>query len=139
MPMMTCRCRVFLAVAALLSGGTLGRAQPANGPEPANLRGDSAQTRKRLAEAQQKLIFKPADAVDELQRILDDAGDDLIPIDDPGPNKPHRQYRPARWVAHQILAALPPDALKAYQDRVEEPARKLLEAGRRDRDPRPLW
>src|SRR5439155_1978120 len=45
----------------------------------------------------------------------------------------------ARWVVHQVLAALPPDALRAYQDRVEEPARKLLDAGRRDRDPRPLW
>src|SRR5262249_41160258 len=52
---------------------------------------------------------------------------------------PHQQYRPARWVAHHILTMLPPDALRAYQDRIDEPARKLLEAGRRDRDPRPLW
>jgi outer membrane protein assembly factor BamB len=107
--------------------------QPPALPDPANLRGDSVQTRKRLAEADAKLLAgKTADAIDDLQRILDEAGDDLITID-------NKQFRPARLIAFQILAKLPPDALKVYQDRTDEPARKLLDAGTRDRDPRPLW
>ncbi|HJZ60465.1 MAG TPA: hypothetical protein VKE74_36315, partial [Gemmataceae bacterium] len=132
--------RAAVLVAVLLLGATPASGQPLGGLEPAALRGDSTQTRKRLAEARNKLLLgKHADATDELQRILDESGDDLIPIDDPRANHPHQQYRPARWVAHHILTMLPPDALRAYQDRIDEPARKLLEAGRRDRDPRPLW
>jgi outer membrane protein assembly factor BamB len=105
-------------------------AQPADG---AALRGDSPPTRKRLAEAEARLVGgKGLDAADELQRLLDEAGDDWVSLDG-------RQFRPARWVAHQLLAKLPPDALKAYQARVDAPARKLLDAGRRSLDPGPLW
>lgn len=101
--------------------------------EPATLRGESPQTRKRLAEAEQKVLGgKAADATEELQRILDEAGDDLISVDG-------KQHRPARWVVHQILSKLPPDVLKTYRDRIDEPARRLLEVGRRDHDVRPLW
>src|SRR5581483_816256 len=123
-------CRAAASVLLLLVAGLPARAQA---PEPANLRGDSSQTRKRLAEAEQKLLAgKPADAIDDLQRVLDEAGDDLITVDG-------KQYRPARWVAHQILAKLPADALKGYQDRIDAPARKLLDAARKSRDPAPLW
>jgi outer membrane protein assembly factor BamB len=102
-------------------------------PEPANLRGDSAQTRKRLTEAEQRLANnQPADAIDALQRVLDDAGDDLVTADG-------KQYQPARRFVHQILARLPADALKGYQDRLEGPARKLLDAAKQARDPAPLW
>lgn len=106
------------------------RAQQA--AEPATLRGESPQTRKRLAEAEQKVLGgKAAEAIEDLQRILDEAGDDFISLDG-------KQHRAARWIAHQILSKLPADVLRSYQDRIEEPARKLLEAGRRDREPRPL-
>jgi outer membrane protein assembly factor BamB len=116
----------------LFAAGASALAQPP-APDPANLRGDSGQTRKRLAEADKKLeAGKAADAVDALQRILDDASDDLVSIDG-------KQYRPARWVAHQVLAKLPADTLKGYQDRIDEPARKLLDAGKKTRDPAPLW
>src|SRR5262245_47893631 len=122
--------RVAATVLALLGAALAARAQV---PEPASLRGDSAQTRKRLAEAEQKLLAgKAADAIDDLQRVLDEAADDLITSDG-------KQYRPARWVAHQILARLPADALKGYQDRIDVPARKLLDAGKKARDPAPLW
>ena len=125
--------RHAVAIAALtLLTATAARGQPA-APDPANLRGESGQTRKRLAEAEKKLIDgKTAEAVEAVQRVLDDAGDDLVALD-------AKQYRPARWVAHQILARLPADALKGYRDRVEVPARKLLDAGKASRDPAPLW
>lgn len=125
--------RPRLAVLLVLLLAAAGRGQPVAPPDPANLRGDSPQTRKRLAEADAKVIAgKAADATDELQRILDEAGDDLVTLD-------QKQFRPARVIAFQILAKLPPADLKAYQDRTDEPARKLLDAGKRDRDPRPLW
>jgi outer membrane protein assembly factor BamB len=126
------RPRRAAALFVLLFGAVAARAQLST-PEPANLRGESAQTRKRLTEADEKLrAGRAEDAADDLQRILDDSGDDLISIDG-------KRYRPARWVAHLILAKLPPGALKAYQDRIDEPARRLLDAGKRDRDPAPLW
>jgi outer membrane protein assembly factor BamB len=124
-----------LAPALVLFAASAAPAQPvaAQAPEPANLRGDSTQTRKRLAEAEQKLLAgKAADAVDDLQRVFDESADDFITLDG-------REYRTARWVIHSLLARLPPDALKAYQDRIDQPAKKLLEQAKRDRDPRPLW
>jgi outer membrane protein assembly factor BamB len=117
-------------VLALLAAGTAARAQ---GPDPANIRGESTQTRKRLAEAEQKLIAgKTADATDDLQRVLDEAPDDLIALDG-------KHYRTARRVAHGILARLPADALKSYQDRIDNPARKLFDTAKQTRDPAPLW
>jgi outer membrane protein assembly factor BamB len=124
--------RVLICFALFAVCGPKLCAQPA-AVEPATLRGESPQTRKRLAEAELKVLNgKAADAVEELQRLLDEAGDDLISVDG-------RHHRPARWIAHQILAKLPADVLKTYRDRIDEAARKLLEAGRRDRDPKPLW
>ncbi|MBX9581261.1 MAG: hypothetical protein K2X87_13210, partial [Gemmataceae bacterium] len=123
--------RSVLAIAAVLMTAVPAAAQPP--ADGAALRGESPPTRKRLAEAEAKLAGgKPQDAADELQRLLDEAGDDLVSLDG-------RQFRPARWVAHQILAKLPPDTLKAYQARIDEPARKLLDAGKQGRDPRSLW
>ena len=128
---MPCPRRIALTLAVLLLAAGFAHAQTA--PDPATLRGDSAQTRKRLIDARQKvLVGKHAEAVDDLQRVLDEAGDDLVSADG-------KQYRPARFIVQQILLTLPPDALKTYQNRVEEPARKLLDVGKRDRDPRPLW
>jgi outer membrane protein assembly factor BamB len=123
------------ATTLILLFATSASAQPGAGtaPEAALLRGDSTQTRKRLAEAEQKLLGNTAgEAVEELQRVLDEAPDDLIMLD-------ARRYRSARWVIHSLLAKLPADALRAYQDRIDQPARKLLEQGKRDRDARPLW
>lgn len=101
--------------------------------DPATIRGDSAQTRKRLAEAEQKLLAgKAVDAVEDLQRVLDEAGSDLITLDG-------KHFRPAPWFAQQILAKLPANVLKNYQDQVDSPARKLLDTAKRTRDPGPLW
>lgn len=128
-------CRRLIVVAAVVLTVSPAVAQT----DPANLRGESVQTRKRLAEAQQKLATNPELASAELQRILDEAGDDLIPIDIPDPHQQHRQYRPARWIAQQLLSALPAVPLDTYRARIAEPARKLLEQGRRERNLEPLW
>ncbi|MCS6864923.1 MAG: PQQ-binding-like beta-propeller repeat protein [Gemmataceae bacterium] len=102
-------------------------------PDAATLRGESLQTRKRLIEAEQKLLNNlPTEAADDLQRILDECGDDLISLD-------NKQFHATRYYVHALLAKLPPDALKAYQDRIHQPARQLLEQAQRERDPRPLW
>lgn len=120
----------FAAVAVLLAAAVAARGQPP--AEPAVLRGDSPQTRKRLAEAEAKLAAgKAAESADDLQRVLDEAGDDLIGLDG-------RQFRPARLVVHGLLSRLPADTLKAYQNRIDAPAKVLLDAGARDRDARPL-
>ena len=106
---------------------------PAHAQEGANLRGDSAQSRKRLTEAEKKLIAgHPADAIDELQRVLDESGDDFIAVDG-------KQYRTARSIVQGLLARIPVGALKAYRDRIDDPARQLLAAAKRTRDPAPLW
>ncbi len=118
-------------LALLLFAGSV-RAQ-SSGPA-ARLRGEteSLNTRKRLAEAQQKLqTGKATEAADELQRISDESGDDLVAVQ-------ANHFQPARRLVQQLLAALPPETLFAFQNRLEEPANKLLDAGRRDRDPAPL-
>ena len=121
------------ALALLAAQAALAQPGAPPAPDPATLRGASTQTLKRLREAEQKLLGgKAADAADDLQRLLDESADDLITLDG-------RQYQPARWVAHSLLAKLPPDALRAYQDRIDQPAKKLLDRAKRDRDPRPLW
>src|SRR5437867_1311161 len=72
-----------------------------------------------------------AEAVEAYLRIVDDAGDDLVPADDP------RLVLPARRVVHRRLAARP-ELLGPYRERVEGRARQLLDHGRADRDPQPL-
>ena len=123
--------KLTLPLALLLVAGSV-RAQP-SGPA-ARLRGEteSLNTRKRLAEAQQKLqTGKATEAADELQRISDESGDDLVAVQ-------ANHFQPARRLVQQLLAALPAETLAAFRNRLEEPAKKLLDAGRRDRDPAPL-
>ena len=108
-------------------------AAQSSGPS-ARLRGETeaATTRKRLSEAQQKLRAGQAtEAADEFQRILDESGDDLVPVQG-------NHFQPARKLVQQYLAALPAETLTAFQNRLEEPAKKLLDVARRDRDPAPL-
>jgi outer membrane protein assembly factor BamB len=98
------------------------------------LRGEAeaVRTRKRLTEAQQKLTNgKPEEVASDLQKILEESGDDLVLVKD-------HHFQPARRLVHQYLAALPADTLTTYRNRIEEPAQKLLDAGRKNRDPQPL-
>jgi hypothetical protein len=115
----------------LLLFPVIGLAQPVNSTR---LRGeaDATRTRKRLTEAQQKLTDgKFAEAADELQKILDESGDDLVLVKDDS-------YQPARRLVQQYLASLPTDALNTFRNRIDAPAKRLLEAGRVNRDPQPL-
>jgi len=117
-----------LALAALLTWTTTVAAQTGD----ATLRGQSEQTYKRLVEASRKLAEgKSAESADAFQRILDEAGDDLV-------SENGTEFRPARRVAQTFLTRMPADVLKSYRVRSDEPARKLLEAGKKSRDPRPL-
>lgn len=119
-----------VAILGLLLAGL--PAAAADAPESANVRGESTTSRKRLAEAEQKILAgKTVEAVDELQRILDDVGDTLVTADG-------KQFLAARQYVRQFLAKLPAAELKKYRDRVEEPAAKLLALGRDRREPRPL-
>ena len=78
------RPRLVAVIAAVMLAAATARGQPVQPPEPATLRGDSPTTRKRLAEADQKLLAgNAADAVEAVQRILDEAGDDLITLTTP--------------------------------------------------------
>jgi outer membrane protein assembly factor BamB len=123
-------CRLIATIFLVADTGTSVWSQTS---EPANLHGDSTQTRKRLAEAEQKLIAgKTADATDDLQRIMDEASTDLITIDG-------KQFRTAQWTAQKILSKLPPEALRNYRDQIETPARKLLDLAKSNRDPATLW
>jgi len=127
--MMSSMNRVCLVIVGVL----LLPAAPARAQEAANLRGDSGQTRKRLVEAEQKLLSgKSAEALDDLLRVLDEAGDDFISLDG-------KHYQSARWVVHGLLVRLPAEALKSYQDRIDDPARTLVAAAKRSNDPAPLW
>ena len=117
-----------LAVAALLSWSAAAAAQPAD----VTLRGQSEQTYKRLVEASRQLTEgKAAESADAFLRIMDEAGDDLV-------SENGTEFRTARRVAQAFLARMPADVLKSYRVRADEPARKLLDAGKKARDPRPL-
>lgn len=120
----------FVAILGLLSLSASALSQPR--PATVVVRDESPQTAKRLTEAAEKAAAgKFAEAVADLHRILDAAGDDLVPA-----SKEH--LVPARRFAHRQLAALPADPLTLYRDRIDEPARVLLAKGKADRDPQPL-
>jgi outer membrane protein assembly factor BamB len=118
--------RLFCLVAVVAAGS----AAPAQ--DAGRVRGDSPQTRTRLAEAERKLLGgQPAEAADDLLKLLDDAGDDLVSADGV-------TYRPARRIAQSLLTKLPADVLRTVRGRIDGPAARLLEQGRAARDRRPL-
>ncbi len=69
-----------------------------------------------------------SEAIEEYQRILLEAGDELAPVDK------HHVVQ-ARWLAQARLSALPPEALTLYRSRIDPPAKKLLDQARALRDP----
>jgi outer membrane protein assembly factor BamB len=99
---------------------------------PAIFPAESRPTTSRLADARKLLSEKKwAEAVDELQAILDRSGSDLVTVSP-------RYSIPARRQCHLLIAALPPEELKAYRARMEPQARKWLDEGRSNRDVRLL-
>jgi outer membrane protein assembly factor BamB len=87
------------------------------------LPGEVAATARRLIAADKLAAQKQwNEALDEYQRIISEAGDDLVPWTP-------RHLVQARWLCHQRLAALPPEQLAAYRKRIEPQARKWYEQG----------
>jgi outer membrane protein assembly factor BamB/tetratricopeptide (TPR) repeat protein len=99
------------------------------------LSGESKGAGRRLEEADQLAADKKwAEAGAAYQKIIEEAGDDLVPL---GP-EPFRRWVAARRLCHLRLAALPADALRRYRVRVEEQARRWLDQGRAAHDERLL-
>jgi outer membrane protein assembly factor BamB len=101
--------------------------------EGARIVGESRPTAQRIAEAAAAARDgRIQAAVDIYVRILDDSGGELVEADED-----HRRLLPARWVVHRRIAAN--DALLAlFRERMNVPARQLLEKGTAARDPRVL-
>ncbi len=92
------------------------------------LPGEEPRTARRLADADKLAAQQQwAEALDEYQRILTEAGDDLVPLD------PRRSVQ-ARYLCHLRLAALPPPGLQLYRARVDPQAKKWLDQGSAQRD-----
>lgn len=107
----------------------------ANGDERAGLAGlpgEIANTARRLAAADKLVAQKQwADAVEEYQRILSEAGNDLVAVSP-------RHAVQARWLCHTRIAGLPAEQLRVYRARIDAQARKWFEQGAAQRDSRLL-
>src|SRR5262245_40225294 len=91
---------------------------------PARLPGESPVMARRLVEVQKKAEQELwSEVVDEVQRLLEEAGDELAPLD---PQKPSHSVR-VRRLCHIRLAALPPSALRLYRSRVDDQAKQWLD------------
>src|SRR5215207_7403120 len=120
---MLTRGHVRILVAVLLTGGTAlpGHAQPPVRPA------DNA-TAARIADGVEKAqAGKLLDAIEQFQRVLDTAGDELVPVD-------RSQYTPARWVIHGLIARLPAEGVKLYRQRVDGQAARRIDEARKARD-----
>lgn len=102
--------------------------QPARRVE---LLGEAPRLTERLLVAEKHVQQQEwPEAVEEYLRILEEAGDQLVPAD----LKDSRQCIQARRLCHLRLAALPVAARRLYQERVDAPARRLLQQGQAERD-----
>jgi outer membrane protein assembly factor BamB len=124
--------RTRWAAAAVL-GWLVAAARPLPAADPPRLAGETRRTAQRFNEAaalerQQHW----SEAVELYLRLIDEAGDDLVPSD-ADPN----HLLPARALVHRRLAARL-ELLGPYRDRVEPRAKRLLEQGESQRDLRPL-
>ncbi len=87
---------------------------------------------KELTEVQKLLdAGKAAEGADKLRRLVEESGNDLVTLDG-------QHFRPLARVAQGLVLSLPANELRAWRDRVDPVAAKLLERGRTERDPRPL-
>jgi outer membrane protein assembly factor BamB len=128
------RLRSIAAVAVILTACGLAAAQMPRFPnETVTIRVESATTQKRLAEAQDKIRNGNAsEAMAELQRILDENGDDLVS------SGPSASLIPARRIVHALIGSLPEPILNAYRERIDSAANALYDKGLRNRTDEPL-
>lgn len=124
-----CEMRGSLVLLLLLSSTAV--AQELQQPRRVELLGEAPRLTERLLVADKHVHQQEwPEAVEEYVRILEEAGDQLVPAD----LKDGRHCVQARRLCHLRLAALPPAARKLYQDRVDAQARRLLQQGRAERD-----
>jgi outer membrane protein assembly factor BamB len=114
--MMLARWLLLTLVASVAAG--LGRAQEPLGQ--VGLPGENASTARRLAALDNQIKEgQHSEAVAEILRILEEVGDDLVPLDS-------RHSVQARWLCHLRLAspALPPPIRRLYRERVDGQVKK---------------
>src|SRR5262249_12256866 len=121
---------LLLLVCKLLASAPLLAADERAGP--AVLPGEVPNTARRLDAADKLVVQKQcADANEQYQRILSEAGDDLVAV------SPLHAVQ-ARWICHARIAGLPAEQLAAYRARVDGQARKWFEQGAATNDTRVL-
>lgn len=99
--------------------------------EPATLRGESVQLRKRLADLMQKMQAQRwSEILVETRRILEEAPDELVTLDG-------IHHRTARWWVQWILCRMPEDVRSRYRQKVDPIARSWWTEGQKHRD-RPM-
>jgi outer membrane protein assembly factor BamB len=117
---------------SVLVGVTVALGQPLTETEVLariSLPGESRQIARRLLAADQLAAEKKwGEAVAHYERILHEGGNDLVPVD------PHGSVQ-ARWLCHQRLAHLPPEALRLYRAHVDIQAKRWLDQGMAAHDP----
>jgi outer membrane protein assembly factor BamB len=98
------------------------------------LPGEVRQVTSRLA-AVADLVRRASwtEALDEYHRLINEAGDNLVPLEPDGLHAGQRSIQ-IRRLCHLRIAALPPPALRLYRDRVDVQAEKWLRQGIEDRD-----
>jgi outer membrane protein assembly factor BamB len=125
---MLSRCRLLvLSVAAL----GLVAGEPPEQLRKVVLPGETRQVLSRLKLADALAAQKKwPEAVDEYQRLLNSAGDALVPAD-AGKEELSASRRSVqlRRLCHARLAALPPEGLEVYRGRVDLQARRWLQQG----------
>jgi outer membrane protein assembly factor BamB len=124
----------FLPICLLLLAGGLACGQAPAPPEAEvlsriGLAGESSRTARRIAAAEKLVTGKKyPEAIDEFQRILHEARDDLVPLDS-------RHSIHARRLCHLRICALAPEGLRLYRSRVDRQAQKWLNDGLAKNDP----
>jgi len=121
--------QTWLWASVALFAGRLA-AGPADAPK---IRGESQRAAARLTVAEQlEAQRRWPEAVDAYLQLIEDSNDDLVPFQGKA-----QQFISVRGYVHRRLAGNP-ELLKIYRERVEAQARRLLEAGEKQRDPRLL-
>lgn len=106
--------RVLALACCWLFTATLGHTQPK--PKP-----NDNPTATQISEAIEQLdAGKLLDGIEQLQRVMDTAGDELVP------SEQHR-HLPARWVVQRLISQLPPAGLNIYRQRIDGQATKRVE------------
>ncbi len=119
------RVRLIFCLLPLLAGRV-------SAEEPARpiVCGESRATAHLLDDARKVIEEKKwAEAINQLQAIIDGNADDLVPVTP-------RQMLSARLAAHALIARLPAQALEMYRNRIDPQARRWLDQGLEEREPR---